>query len=64
MAALDAQQFLNELDKKLWTAADRLRSNQDAVVYKGAFWGQPFLELKRAFSGESRVIGWAAEGAE
>ena len=26
-------QFLKELDKRLWTAADRLRSNLDAAVY-------------------------------
>lgn len=28
--------FLRELDKKLWTAADKLRSNLDAAVYKHA----------------------------
>ena len=25
------QQFFNDLEKKLWTAADKLRSNLDAV---------------------------------
>ena len=30
------QQFLNDLDKRLWTMADRLRSNLDAAVYKHA----------------------------
>jgi type I restriction enzyme M protein len=32
----EEQQFLNDLDKKLWNAADRLRSNLDAAVYKHA----------------------------
>ncbi len=36
------QQFLNELDKKLWTAADRLRSSLDAAVYKHAVLGLIF----------------------
>jgi type I restriction-modification system DNA methylase subunit len=40
----DAQQFLNDLDKKLWTAADRLRSNLDAAVYKHAVLGLIFLK--------------------
>ena len=31
-----AQQFLRDLDKKLWSAADRLRANLDAAVYKHA----------------------------
>ncbi|WP_116807359.1 type I restriction-modification system subunit M [Steroidobacter cummioxidans] len=38
------QQFLNELDKKLWNAADRLRSNLDAAVYKHAVLGLIFLK--------------------
>ena len=36
--------FLRELDKKLWTAADRLRSNLDAAVYKHAVLGLVFLK--------------------
>lgn len=28
------QQFFNDLEKKLCTAADKLRSNLDAAVYK------------------------------
>jgi type I restriction enzyme M protein len=32
-------QFLSELDKKLWNAADKLRSNLDAAVYKHAVLG-------------------------
>ena len=34
-----AQQFLRDLDRKLWAAADRLRSNLDAAVYKHAVLG-------------------------
>lgn len=44
MSAADAQQFLKELDKKLWTAADRLRANLDAAVYKHAVLGLVFLK--------------------
>jgi len=36
--------FLNELDKKLWNAADRLRANLDAAVYKHAVLGLVFLK--------------------
>jgi len=28
-----SQQFLRDLDKKLWTAADRLRANLDAAAH-------------------------------
>lgn len=28
------QQFFTDLEKKLWTAADKLRSSLDASVYK------------------------------
>ena len=38
------QQFLNDLEKKLWTAADKLRSNLDAAVYKHAVLGLIFLK--------------------
>lgn len=44
MAASDAQKFLTDLDKKLWTAADRLRSDLDAAVYKHAVLGLIFLK--------------------
>src|SRR4051812_38243206 len=40
----EAQQFLRDLDKKLWSAADRLRSNLDAAVYKHAVLGLVFLK--------------------
>jgi type I restriction-modification system DNA methylase subunit len=39
-----SQTFLRELDKKLWTAADQLRSNLDAAVYKHAVLGLIFLK--------------------
>jgi type I restriction enzyme M protein len=38
------QQFFNELEKKLWTAADKLRSNLDAAVYKHVVLGLIFLK--------------------
>lgn len=37
-------QFLKELDKHLWTAADRLRANLDAAVYKHVVLGLIFLK--------------------
>lgn len=39
-----SQDFLRDLDKKLWSAADRLRSNLDAAVYKHAVLGLIFLK--------------------
>ncbi|NBB80275.1 MAG: N-6 DNA methylase, partial [Verrucomicrobia bacterium] len=40
----EAQVFLDNLDKKLWNSADRLRSNLDAAVYKHAVLGLIFLK--------------------
>lgn len=40
----EEQIFLSELDKKLWNAADRLRANLDAAVYKHAVLGLIFLK--------------------
>ena len=40
----DSQQFLNDLDEKLWKAADRLRDSLDAAVYKHAVLGLIFLK--------------------
>ena len=40
----EEQKFLDDLDKKLWNAADRLRSNLDAAVYKHAVLGLIFLK--------------------
>ena len=44
MSEPNQQSFLNDLDKKLWTAADRLRANLDAAVYKHAVLGLIFLK--------------------
>jgi len=38
------QQFFNDLEKKLWTAADKLRSSLDAAVYKHVVLGLIFLK--------------------
>ena len=40
----DEQGFLKELDKKLWTSANKLRANLDAAVYKHAVLGLIFLK--------------------
>jgi type I restriction enzyme M protein len=39
-----SQTFLRGFDKKLWTAADKLRSNLDSAVYKYAVLGLIFLK--------------------
>jgi type I restriction enzyme M protein len=44
MAIDDSQTFLRDLDRKLWTAADKLRSSLDAAVYKHAVLGLIFLK--------------------
>jgi type I restriction enzyme M protein len=47
----EEQKFLNDLDKKLWNAADRLRSNIDAAEYKHVVLGLIFLKyVSDAFS--------------
>lgn len=38
------QKFLDQLDKKLWTAADKLRSTLDAAQYKHAVLGLLFVK--------------------
>ncbi|MFH2220094.1 MAG: type I restriction-modification system subunit M N-terminal domain-containing protein, partial [Pseudomonadota bacterium] len=40
----DEQQFLSDLDKHLWTAADKLRANVVAAVYKHVVLGLIFLK--------------------
>ena len=40
---MEPEQFLRDLDRKLWTAADRLRASLDAAVYKHAVLGLIFL---------------------
>ncbi len=44
MATQSDQEFLNELDKKLWNAADKLRSTLDAAQYKHTVLGLIFLK--------------------
>ena len=51
----NSQQFLRDLDKKLWTAADRLRANLDAAVYKHAVLGLIFLKyISDSFTARQR----------
>ncbi|MHB1400102.1 MAG: type I restriction-modification system subunit M N-terminal domain-containing protein, partial [Trichloromonadaceae bacterium] len=38
------QKFLQDLEKKLWTAADKLRSTLDAAQYKHAVLGLLFVK--------------------
>ncbi|WP_320168135.1 class I SAM-dependent DNA methyltransferase [Mangrovibacterium marinum] len=44
MTTKEEQIFLNELDKKLWTAADKLRSTLSAAEYKHAVLGLIFVK--------------------
>jgi type I restriction enzyme M protein len=44
LTSSEEQDFLDELDKKLWNAADRLRSNLDAAAYKHVVLGLIFLK--------------------
>ena len=41
---MSAQKFLQDLEKKLWTAADKLRSTLDAAQYKHAVLGLLFVK--------------------
>jgi type I restriction enzyme M protein len=41
---MSEEEFLNELEKKLWTAADKLRSTLDAAQYKHAVLGLLFVK--------------------
>lgn len=51
------QTFLSELDSKLWTAADKLRSNLDAAQYKHAVLGLIFLKyVSDAFDQRRRSL--------
>ncbi len=51
------QQFLNDLDKRLWKMADRLRSNLDAAVYKHAVLGLIFVKyVSDSFEDRQREI--------
>jgi type I restriction enzyme M protein len=51
------QQFLNDLDKKLWSSSDKLRSNLGAAVYKHAVLGLIFLKyVSDSFDERRQVI--------
>jgi type I restriction enzyme M protein len=51
------QQFLSDLDKKLWNAADRLRANLDAAVYKHVVLGLIFLKyVSDSFEARQREL--------
>ncbi len=51
------QEFFNDLEKKLWTAADKLRSNLDAAVYKHVVLGLIFLKyVSDAFEERQREL--------
>lgn len=51
------QQYFNDLEKKLWTAADKLRSNLDAAVYKHVVLGLIFLKyVSDAFEERQREL--------
>lgn len=57
MANQDQQTFLRDLDAKLWAAADKLRANLDAAVYKHAVLGLIFLKyVSDAFDARRRDI--------
>lgn len=57
MSEADGQRFLKELDKKPWTAADRLRANLDAAVYKHAVLGLIFVKyVSDAFELRQRAL--------
>ncbi len=51
------QQFFNDLEKRLWSAADKLRSNLDAAVYKHVVLGLIFLKyVSDAFEERQREL--------
>jgi len=57
MPSTASQKFLKELDDKLWTSANRLRSNLDAAVYKHAVLGLVFLKyVSDSFAGRQAEI--------
>lgn len=51
------QKFFSDLEKKLWSAADKLRSNLDAAVYKHVVLGLIFLKyVSDAFEERQREL--------
>lgn len=54
---MEDKEFLDSLDKKLWTSADKLRSNLDAAVYKHAVLGLIFLKyVSDTFEGRRKEL--------
>ena len=51
----EEQQFLNDLDKRLWNAADRLRSNVNPGDYMHVVLGLVFLKYVSAAFKERRT---------
>jgi type I restriction enzyme M protein len=52
------QEFLNDLDTKLWRSADKLRSNMDAANYKHVVLGLIFLKyVSDAFEERYEELG-------
>lgn len=59
------QAFLNELDEKLWSAADRLRQQLDAANYKHIVLGLIFLKyISDSFTAQQEKIRAALTDAE
>ena len=60
MSTDSSQQFLDDLDRKLWTAADRLRANLDAAVTNTPSSAQAryanVLQHERTVGRESRAL--------
>lgn len=63
MADSSSQTFLRELDKKPWTAADKLRSNLNAAVYKHAVLGLIFQDSAKLPPGTEIFLGKGAQAS-
>jgi hypothetical protein len=63
MTASISKNFLRELDKKLWTAADRLRSKLDAAVYKHTVLDQFALAEEKSGGQWSGVTKTSPQGS-
>ena len=56
----EEQQFLQSLEKKLWNAADKLRSTLDAAQYKHTVLGLIFLKyVSDSFQNTPRPVNQA-----
>jgi type I restriction-modification system DNA methylase subunit len=62
-AFMSEQKFLQELEKKLWNAADKLRSTLDAAQYKHAVFGLLFVKyVSDAFDLRRKELTYAVSG--